>query len=222
MPSPDSPTMHHAAVAEQLPAFVDQHREMLLHSLDGLTEAEARARLVPSATTLLGLVKHAAFVERVATTFPSPRRPTVCQSPQATATRSRRDSTSSCPSVRRPDGMAVGEHPRARAPARRDRDDVAPAPDVALARPVPPRSDDRPVGPQAQAVAALGVAEGVHVAGRGSDDVAPLPHTCPRRLVARGVDAAVGADDERVPGPRSESAAHGVVGGSGRLGWSVG
>jgi hypothetical protein len=30
---------------------------MLHHSLDGLTEAEAR-RLVPSRTTLLGLVKH--------------------------------------------------------------------------------------------------------------------------------------------------------------------
>ncbi|MDN5861536.1 MAG: DinB family protein [Pseudonocardia sp.] len=33
--------------------------------LDGLTEEQARRRLVPSLTTLLGLVKHAAFVERV-------------------------------------------------------------------------------------------------------------------------------------------------------------
>jgi hypothetical protein len=33
--------------------------------LDGLTEEEARRRLVPSATTLLGLVKHATFVEQV-------------------------------------------------------------------------------------------------------------------------------------------------------------
>lgn len=38
---------------------------MLAASLDGLTEEEARRRLVPSKTTLLGLVKHAAFVERV-------------------------------------------------------------------------------------------------------------------------------------------------------------
>lgn len=38
---------------------------MLLDALDGLTEDEARGRLVPSKTTLLGLVKHAAFVERV-------------------------------------------------------------------------------------------------------------------------------------------------------------
>jgi hypothetical protein len=33
--------------------------------LDGLTEQEARASLVPSLTTVLGLVKHVAFVERV-------------------------------------------------------------------------------------------------------------------------------------------------------------
>ncbi len=38
---------------------------MITACLDGLTDAEARARLVPSKTTLLGLVKHAAFVERV-------------------------------------------------------------------------------------------------------------------------------------------------------------
>ena len=33
--------------------------------LDGLTKEQARRRLVPSRTTLLGLVRHAAFVERV-------------------------------------------------------------------------------------------------------------------------------------------------------------
>jgi hypothetical protein len=37
----------------------------VLSVLDGLTEEQARARLVPSATTLLGVVKHCAFVERV-------------------------------------------------------------------------------------------------------------------------------------------------------------
>ena len=49
----------------QLEAFVDLHRESLQHSLDGLTEEQARRSLVPSRTTLLGLVKHATFVERV-------------------------------------------------------------------------------------------------------------------------------------------------------------
>ena len=50
---------------EQLSAFIDDHRVLLAGYLDGLTEAEARARLVPSKTTLLGLVKHATFVEHV-------------------------------------------------------------------------------------------------------------------------------------------------------------
>ncbi|MGN6574458.1 MAG: DinB family protein [Nocardioides sp.] len=54
-----------APFGEQLASFVDEHRQMLAECLDGLTEEEARRRLVPSKTTLLGLVKHATFVERV-------------------------------------------------------------------------------------------------------------------------------------------------------------
>lgn len=50
---------------EQIEIFLDEHRERLAAILEGLTEDEARAALVPSKTTLLGLVKHAAFVERV-------------------------------------------------------------------------------------------------------------------------------------------------------------
>lgn len=50
---------------EQVEAFVDEHRAMLAASLEGLTEEEARRSLVPSSTTLLGLVKHATFVEQV-------------------------------------------------------------------------------------------------------------------------------------------------------------
>ncbi|ACL39023.1 protein of unknown function DUF664 [Pseudarthrobacter chlorophenolicus A6] len=50
---------------EQFEAFLDQHRAMLEACLDGLTEEQARRPLVPSRTTLLGLVKHATFVEKV-------------------------------------------------------------------------------------------------------------------------------------------------------------
>src|SRR5829696_7944913 len=49
----------------QCEAFLDEHRQALHDCLDGLTEAQARRSRVPSRTTLLGLVKHAAFVERV-------------------------------------------------------------------------------------------------------------------------------------------------------------
>jgi hypothetical protein len=49
----------------QFEAFLDEHREELNRCLDGLTEQQARQSLVPSRTTLLGLVKHATFVEKV-------------------------------------------------------------------------------------------------------------------------------------------------------------
>lgn len=61
----DDPQTFQAALPDQLAVFLDEHRALLLASLGGLTEAEARRRLVPSKTTLLGLVKHAVFVERV-------------------------------------------------------------------------------------------------------------------------------------------------------------
>src|SRR5438132_173541 len=50
---------------EQLETFLDEHRAALRGCLDGLTEEQARRRLVPSETTLLGLVKHATYAERV-------------------------------------------------------------------------------------------------------------------------------------------------------------
>jgi len=49
----------------QFEAFLDEHRGALNRCLDGLTEEQARRALVPSGTTLLGLVKHAVFVEKV-------------------------------------------------------------------------------------------------------------------------------------------------------------
>jgi len=44
---------------------LDAQRSDLAALLDGLTDEEARARLVPSLTTPLGLVAHATFVEQV-------------------------------------------------------------------------------------------------------------------------------------------------------------
>ena len=49
----------------QLDAFLDEHRAALRACLDGLTEEQARRCLVPSQTTLLGLVKHVTYAERV-------------------------------------------------------------------------------------------------------------------------------------------------------------
>jgi hypothetical protein len=49
----------------QLDAFVEEYRSALELTLDGLTEEQARRRLVPSATTLLGLLKHVTWMQRV-------------------------------------------------------------------------------------------------------------------------------------------------------------
>src|SRR3984893_761559 len=49
----------------QFEVFRDEHRGAPNGCLDGLTEEQARRSLVPSRTTLLGLVKHATFVEKV-------------------------------------------------------------------------------------------------------------------------------------------------------------
>lgn len=49
----------------QLLAFLTDEREGLARVLDGLTDEQARRRLVPSLTTPAALVKHGAFVERV-------------------------------------------------------------------------------------------------------------------------------------------------------------
>ena len=45
--------------------LIDEYRVGLHDALEGLTEDEARRRLVPSKTTLLGLVRHVTFVEGV-------------------------------------------------------------------------------------------------------------------------------------------------------------
>lgn len=52
-------------IRTQLDVFLDEHRAVLNRCLDGLTEEQSRRSLVASRTTLLGLVKHAIFVEKV-------------------------------------------------------------------------------------------------------------------------------------------------------------
>jgi hypothetical protein len=54
-----------ADLRSRLEELLDQYRAALHDCLDGLTEEEARRRLVPSKTTLLGLVKHVTYVEGV-------------------------------------------------------------------------------------------------------------------------------------------------------------
>jgi hypothetical protein len=49
----------------QLDAFVEEYRSTIEKTLDDLTEEQARRRLVPSATTLLGLLKHVTWMQRV-------------------------------------------------------------------------------------------------------------------------------------------------------------
>ncbi|NMN93932.1 DinB family protein [Antrihabitans stalactiti] len=49
----------------QLDAFVEEYRSTLEATLEGVTEEQARRRLVSSATTLLGLLKHVTWMQRV-------------------------------------------------------------------------------------------------------------------------------------------------------------
>ncbi|KAA9148948.1 DinB family protein [Amycolatopsis acidicola] len=49
----------------QFDAFIEDYRTAIESTLDGLTEEEAARRLVPSATTLLGLLKHVTWMQRV-------------------------------------------------------------------------------------------------------------------------------------------------------------
>lgn len=59
-----TPTDQVKDLRERLDTSLDHYRAYLRDSLDGLTEDEARRSLVPSRTTLLGLVKHVTYVER--------------------------------------------------------------------------------------------------------------------------------------------------------------
>ncbi len=52
-----------ATEREALQYFLDVNRDVMVWKLDGLTEQQARWSPVPSGTSLLGLVKHLAWVE---------------------------------------------------------------------------------------------------------------------------------------------------------------
>ncbi|GAA2715367.1 DinB family protein [Micromonospora olivasterospora] len=60
------PVVRARAGAERavLESFLDLQRAIVLRKVRGLTDADARRRLVPSATTLGGLLRHLALVER--------------------------------------------------------------------------------------------------------------------------------------------------------------
>jgi len=53
-----------ASERETLEGFLEYHRAVLVGKLRGLSEADVRRRLVPSRTTLIGLVQHVIGVER--------------------------------------------------------------------------------------------------------------------------------------------------------------
>lgn len=66
MPDGGQQQRHWAADCRQrIDELIDEYRTALISSLNDLTEDEARRSLVPSRTTLLGLVKHVTFVEGV-------------------------------------------------------------------------------------------------------------------------------------------------------------
>lgn len=62
---PRTETVLNAPERILLEAFLDDHRDAILAAADGLTDEQARRKLVPSLTTVLGLIKHACFVEQV-------------------------------------------------------------------------------------------------------------------------------------------------------------
>jgi len=47
-----------------LRAFLDEQRDAVVRKIEGITEEEARRSLVASGTSLAGIVKHLAYVER--------------------------------------------------------------------------------------------------------------------------------------------------------------
>jgi Protein of unknown function (DUF664) len=63
-PLADEDLVSTAGEREVLEGFLDYHRKVISGKLRGVSEDDARRLLVPSLTTLIGLVKHSAAVER--------------------------------------------------------------------------------------------------------------------------------------------------------------
>jgi hypothetical protein len=63
-PLADEDLVRTAGEREVLEGFLDYLRKVLSGKLRGLSEDDARRRLVPSQTTLVGVVRHASGVER--------------------------------------------------------------------------------------------------------------------------------------------------------------
>ncbi|GAB3523165.1 DinB family protein [Arthrobacter monumenti] len=64
-PASHEPAGFAGPLNELFETFLDDHRRALHDSLHDVTDEESRTHLVPSKTTLLGLLKHATFVELV-------------------------------------------------------------------------------------------------------------------------------------------------------------
>ncbi len=65
MPIDAAPPAWSDDLVSRIDELIEEYRTTLHDCLDGLTEEEARTRLVPSATTLLGVVQHVTYVEGV-------------------------------------------------------------------------------------------------------------------------------------------------------------
>ena len=77
-----------------LESMLDVQRAEVGRLLSEVDDTQARARLVPSRTTLLGLVKHATFVEQVwfhSRVAGVPRGTSVCRTPSRRASPWRRE-----------------------------------------------------------------------------------------------------------------------------------
>jgi uncharacterized damage-inducible protein DinB len=55
----------HGAERVMIESMLDRNRRALIETVQGLSEADARRRLVPSLTTPISLIKHAAAAERI-------------------------------------------------------------------------------------------------------------------------------------------------------------